>query len=248
MISNKKKSILHTLWILIFFAMSSPMAFSQFYIEVYAGAAKYNKLNNINRALYKYNVTRDWLDKEMTGLNRKIHSGWEVVIGDPEKYMEFGITSYRMSTFANGPQPDLQNALGQKEVKISHGSLYYGIIYRLWESDMGKSEVIVGLAPALEMITSTVIYTADLTTNSNQEKEHTSYVGGGVRFSGSYKFFPTHWLGLVVKPSYHLTGKVLVNDIHNNILNITSVYPADLADKFSRFSLSVGLNISFGRY
>ena len=239
------KTLLQIVFLLITTMLLRSEAKSQTYVDVYVGAAHFRGLDNINKALYKYNYTRPWLTDKMEGVNRTAFTGWEVYIGNPEIFQEFGFSSFSKTVEASGPQPDFNNEMSYRKVKVASYSLYYGFIGRILEEE--KIEVLFSVGLSWEIGRVGMFYAENID-YKEPEIEVVSKSNLGFKLTTVLKYYPLDWFEFNIKPTYSFAGKVDMSDVSGRLQYTTGVHPAGLYDKFSRMSISLGISISPGRY
>lgn len=193
---------------------------------------------NLNRSVYVYNYTRQWLTDKMDYFNGG--KGWYVSYAKIYDHVgcEFGFSTFRERNIASGLEPTTGKVAYRRISRGSNG-FYLGIPIRI----VNTEHLEINFVPTADMEWNYV--NTDYTHDGSFEKiEESEGMGGGFKLGSSagiaLRFFPLNWLGVSAKPFVAFSyTKTDVGDVQRVLQG--SRIPFVVPDPFTIYGVSFAL-------
>ncbi|CAN5302763.1 hypothetical protein BH09BAC5_BH09BAC5_04150 [soil metagenome] len=227
-------------FLVIFLFTLSVSASAQLYVSF---GKKYGWIHpdNLNRTVYTYNYTRQWLDQKMNYF--KDLKGWEATIQGQDERVGLEVIASHLGqiNIAHGIEPS-GGLTGYRKIKLGIGGLSFGLTAVVVQKKH------LEIAPAIDF---DMHYFRVITTYSNDE----TFAGAtGLLVVQKFKFantfalncnlFATKWLGIDVRPYIQLPyGKINIEGLMNELQGDENTQ----RERMMNYGISASIVLALGR-
>ncbi len=229
------------LLVILFFAAIAQTDFAQ--SSDFTFGIKYGWMHpdNINRTVYTYNYTRQWLSQKMDYF--KLMKGWEASWQFRGKSMglECIMDNMHATNIANGVEPT-GGSIGYRKIKVGMGGISFGASGYFMKSK--HLEIVPSFDFDFNFFGVHDWYANNSNFTNGQETTDTEKFKMGNTFAINFSLFATKWLGINIRPYYCLPwGKVNSEGLMYNLQGDQNVQ----RESIRNYGVSASLIIGIGR-
>ena len=204
--------------------------------ELSANAWTFNA-PNLNRTVYVYNYTRQWLTNKMDYFNGG--KGWTMYYGVLYDHIGIGlgIGHNRQTNTSNGIEP-VSGTMAYRQIIYTSTRLFADIPVRL----VNKKHLEINYVPSIEAVNNSLMtkYRHDADMKNPETIQATGQYNWGTTQSIAFRYFPTNWFGVSVKPFATLNLKQTpVNDLQVYLQGAAISQP--VPERFNIYGLSFSI-------
>lgn len=222
--------------ITLFLICTSTLIQAQGNFEVSYNLGRFNS-PNLNRTVYVYNYTRQWLDVKMDYFNAT--KGYTVYYGAlyDNVGIGFGIGHNRQTNIAHGLEP-VTGTIGYRKIMYTSTRLFADLPIRI----INAKHLEINYVPSIEAVNNSLVtqYGHDAEFKNIEKNEATGKYLWGTTQSIAFRFFPVSWFGLSVKPFATLNlSKTDINELMGYLQS--AAIRQTVEDKFNIYGISFSI-------